>query len=78
MTIRTFKNITPTIGKNTMVDDMALVLGDAVLGDECSVWPMAVIRGDVHKIRIGNRTNVQITLCYMSLMIANMCRVEHR
>lgn len=59
MTIRTFKKITPTVPKSCYVDDMALVLGDVVLGDDVSIWPMAVLRGDVHKIRIGARTNVQ-------------------
>ena len=37
----------------------ALVLGDVVLGDDCSVWPMAVIRGDMHRIRIGERCSIQ-------------------
>lgn len=59
MTIRTFKNITPTTPDSCYVDDMALVLGDVVLGEDVSIWPMAVLRGDVHKIRIGARTNVQ-------------------
>lgn len=59
MTIRTFKNNTPQIAATAWVDEMALVLGDVALGEESSVWPMAVIRGDVHKIRIGARTNIQ-------------------
>lgn len=57
--IETFKNITPTLGKNTWVHERAVVIGDTVLGDDVSVWPCAVIRGDVNQIRIGNRTNVQ-------------------
>ena len=59
MTIRTFKGITPTVPDSCYVDDMALVLGDVVLVEDVSIWPMAVLRGDVHKIRIGARTNVQ-------------------
>lgn len=59
MSIREFDNISPVIGANTYVDDSALVIGDVTIGDECSVWPMVVIRGDVNKIRIGNNTNIQ-------------------
>ncbi|WP_455205646.1 gamma carbonic anhydrase family protein [Kaarinaea lacus] len=59
MGIRSFAGITPTVGNNIFIDDTALVLGDVVMGDDCSVWPMTVIRGDVNKIRVGNRTNIQ-------------------
>lgn len=59
MSIRTYQNITPTLGERTFVDDSAVVLGDVVLGDDASVWPLTVIRGDMHKIRIGARTSVQ-------------------
>ena len=59
LNIRTFQGITPTLGKDVYVDPAATVIGDVVLGDDASVWPGAVIRGDMHKIRIGNRTNVQ-------------------
>ena len=59
MTIREFEAHIPTIGNNTYVDETALVIGDVVIGDECSIWPMVVARGDVNKIRIGNRTNIQ-------------------
>ena len=41
------------------MDETALVIGDVVIGDECSIWPMVVVRGDVNKIRIGHRTNIQ-------------------
>jgi carbonic anhydrase/acetyltransferase-like protein (isoleucine patch superfamily) len=57
--IRKFKNITPTLGKNVYVDEQAGVIGDVVLGDDCSVWPMAILRGDVNKIRVGDRSNIQ-------------------
>lgn len=59
MTTRTFQGITPKLGNNTYVDPAALVLGDAEIGDDCSVWPMTVIRADVNKVRIGSRTNIQ-------------------
>lgn len=57
--IRTFQGIKPTIAKSAYIEDTAVVIGDVVIGEESSVWFNAVVRGDVHYIRIGNRTNVQ-------------------
>ncbi|QAU24598.1 gamma carbonic anhydrase family protein [Dyella sp. M7H15-1] len=57
--VRSFKGITPTLGARTYVDPAATVIGDVVLGDDVSIWPSAVLRGDVHYIRIGARSNVQ-------------------
>lgn len=57
--IRTFEGITPQLGAGVFIDETALVLGDVVLGDEVSIWPMTVLRGDVNSIRIGARTNIQ-------------------
>ena len=57
--IRSFKGINPSIGTNTFIDDSAVVIGDVIMGDDCSVWPLTAIRGDVNIIRIGNRTNIQ-------------------
>ena len=57
--IRSFKNIKPTIGEQTYIDEAACVIGDVEIGKDCSVWPMVVIRGDVNFIRIGDRTNIQ-------------------
>lgn len=59
MTIRTFGGKTPILGARAYVDATALILGDVVLGDDASLWPMAVARGDVQAIRIGARTNIQ-------------------
>lgn len=59
MTLRTFQGRTPQLGERVYIDSACVVLGDVVLGDDCSVWPMAVIRGDMHRIRIGARTSVQ-------------------
>ena len=59
MAIRTFQGIAPTLGARSYVDDAAIVIGDVVLGDDVSIWPGTVIRGDVNFIRIGDRTNVQ-------------------
>lgn len=59
MPVRPYQNVTPQLGARVFIDPSAVVLGDVVLGDDCSVWPMAVIRGDMHRIRIGARTSVQ-------------------
>lgn len=47
------------MGKNCFLADNATLTGDVVMGDDCSVWFNAVVRGDVHSIRIGNNVNVQ-------------------
>jgi len=57
--IRPFDGIEPTIPASAFVDDSAVVIGDVVLGEDTSVWPTAVIRGDVNRIRIGARTSIQ-------------------
>jgi len=62
--IRTFQGITPTIAASAFIEDTAVVIGDVVMGEDCSVWFHAVIRGDVNYIRIGDRTNVQ-DLCML-------------
>ena len=59
MNIRSFQNTIPELGNAVYVDESAVVIGDVVLGDDCSVWPHAVIRGDMHRIRIGKRTSIQ-------------------
>lgn len=62
--IRTFQGIKPTIPKSCFIEGTAVVIGDVVMGEQCSVWFNAVIRGDVNYIRIGDRTNVQ-DLCML-------------
>ncbi len=57
--IKSVKGIEPKFGKNCYLAENATVVGDVVMGDECSVWFNAVVRGDVHYIRMGNRVNVQ-------------------
>jgi len=59
MSLRPFEGIEPRLGDRVYVDPAATIIGDVVLGDDCSVWPGTVIRGDIHHIRIGARTNVQ-------------------
>jgi len=57
--IRTFQQHTPALGERVFVDRSAVVIGDVELGADSSVWPLTVIRGDMHRIRIGQRTSVQ-------------------
>lgn len=57
--IRSHAGITPTLGERVYVDPMAAVIGDVHLGDDSSVWPHTVIRGDMHRIRIGARCSIQ-------------------
>ena len=54
-----FKGATPTVPESVFVAPSAEIIGDVVIGSESSVWFGAVIRGDVHTIRIGARTNIQ-------------------
>ena len=57
--IRSYKGTTPAVPTSCFVDDSAQLIGDVVLGDHASVWMNAVLRGDVHSIRIGAHSNVQ-------------------
>ncbi|KAF1030986.1 MAG: Protein YrdA [Pseudomonas sp.] len=59
MTLRTYQNHTPALGDGAFVDASAVVIGDVEIGADSSVWPLTVIRGDMHRIRIGARTSVQ-------------------
>lgn len=57
--LRPYRGRLPTLGQRVYVDPAASVIGDVELGDDVSVWPFTVIRGDVNIIRIGDRTNIQ-------------------
>ena len=57
--IRPFLDKTPQLGQRVYVDEAATVIGDVVVGDDASIWPGAVIRGDVNHIVIGARSNIQ-------------------
>ena len=59
MSIRPFQQHTPALGERAFVDRSAVVIGDVEIGADSSVWPLTVIRGDMHRIRIGARTSVQ-------------------
>lgn len=59
MAIRSYQQFTPLLGERVFVDASAVVLGDVEIGADSSVWPLVVIRGDMHSIRIGERSSVQ-------------------
>ncbi|TVZ41484.1 carbonic anhydrase/acetyltransferase-like protein (isoleucine patch superfamily) [Alteromonadaceae bacterium 2753L.S.0a.02] len=57
--LRAFQGKAPKLGERVFIDPSAVVIGDVELGDDVSVWPCAVIRGDMHHISVGARTSVQ-------------------
>lgn len=59
MAIRNFEQYAPVIAESAFVDESAVVTGNVVIGADSSVWPMCSVRGDIHSIRIGERTNIQ-------------------
>ena len=59
MLIKSVKGVSPEIGKDCFIAENATIVGDVIMGEECSVWFNAVIRGDVHYIKMGNKVNVQ-------------------
>lgn len=73
MTLRPYKGISPQLGKGVYIDSQACVAGDVSIGNDSSVWPMSVVRGDVNSIVVGQRSNIQdgsilhVTHCYPEL-----------
>lgn len=59
MPIRPFANKSPMVDPSAYVDASAIVIGEVVIGEDSSIWPMVVIRGDINSIRIGKRTSIQ-------------------
>jgi carbonic anhydrase/acetyltransferase-like protein (isoleucine patch superfamily) len=57
--VKSLRGHTPKFGKDCFLADTAVVVGEVVMGDNCTVWFNAVVRGDVHSITIGNNTNIQ-------------------
>ena len=57
--IKSVRGFTPKMGSNCFLADNATIIGDVVMGDDCSIWFNTVLRGDVNSIRIGNRVNIQ-------------------
>ncbi len=57
--IKTLLGKTPVFGKDCYLAENATIVGDVEMGDECSIWFNAVLRGDVHYIKMGNKVNIQ-------------------
>jgi carbonic anhydrase/acetyltransferase-like protein (isoleucine patch superfamily) len=57
--IRSYRGKMPKIAASAYIDPASVIIGDVEIGEDSSIWPLTVVRGDVHHIRIGNRTNVQ-------------------
>ena len=78
------KGVSPKFGNNNFIAENATVVGDVVTGDDCSIWFQAVVRGDVHYIRMGNKVNVQdgailhCTYQKAPLNIGNNVSIGHR
>jgi carbonic anhydrase/acetyltransferase-like protein (isoleucine patch superfamily) len=77
-------DISPSFGNNCFIAENATIVGDVVTGDDCSIWFNAVIRGDVHHIRMGNKVNIQdaavlhCTYKKAPLQIGNRVSIGHR
>lgn len=59
MIIKELNGISPKLGKDCFIAETATIIGQVTTGDQCSIWFNAVIRGDVHYIKLGNKVNVQ-------------------
>lgn len=81
--LKPYKGIFPVLGEGVFIEDSAQVIGDVRIGRDSSVWFNAVVRGDVHYIRIGDRTNVQdnstlhVTKDTYPLVLGNDITVGH-
>jgi len=81
--IRSYRDILPTVPASAYVDPSAQLIGDVVLGENSSVWMNAVVRGDVHSIRIGNGTNIQDCAVLHGMkdlhpvVIGDLCTIGH-
>ncbi|MCB9171178.1 MAG: gamma carbonic anhydrase family protein [Flavobacteriales bacterium] len=82
--VRTLNDSTPRFGQGCFLAETAVVIGDVEMGAQCSVWYHAVVRGDVHRIRIGDRVNIQdgailhCTYQRAALTIGNDVSIGHR
>ena len=82
--VRSWKGIWPSVASGSWIAGSAEVVGDVVVGPDCGIWYGSVVRGDVHRIRIGSRTNVQdlsvlhVTRDRFSLTLGDDVTVGHR
>ena len=57
--LRPYKDLFPKVGQRVMIDPTSVIIGDVRLAEDVGIWPLVVIRGDVHYVEIGARTNIQ-------------------
>ena len=82
--IKKLKGIEPIFGSDCYLAENATIIGDVIIGDQCSVWFQAIIRGDVNSIRIGNKVNIQdaaiihCTYQKTKTIIGNNVSIGHR
>ncbi len=57
--LQVFNTVSPALGRSVYVAESAVVIGDVTLGDDVSIWPATVVRGDVNRVEIGAETNLQ-------------------
>ena len=82
--IKSVRGFTPEFGDDCYLSENATIIGDVIMGDDCSVWFQAVVRGDVNSIRIGNQVNIQDgaiihgTYEKSSTTIGNKVSIGHR
>jgi carbonic anhydrase/acetyltransferase-like protein (isoleucine patch superfamily) len=81
--IKSVRGFTPVLGSNCYLSENATIIGDVIIGDDCSIWFNTVIRGDVNSIRIGNKVNIQdgaVLHCLYersSIVIGNNVSIGH-
>ena len=73
--IRELNGIAPKMGKNCFIAENAAIIGDVTLGDDCSIWYSAVLRGDVNTIKIGDRVNIQDGAVLHTLYQRSICEI---
>ena len=76
--IRTFQNRTPEIHETCMIDGTCVIIGEVSLAEDVSVWPCAVLRGDVNSITVGARSNIQDGLAYLAPNRVNLGLTQER
>lgn len=89
LSLRSFAGMQPKIAERVFIDRSAIIIGDVSIGQDSSVWPLAVIRGDMHTITIGQRTSIQDgCICHIThagpfnpkgfpLVIGDDCTIAH-
>ena len=73
--IRELNGIAPKMGKNCFIAENAAIIGDVTMGDDCSIWYSAVLRGDVNTIKIGDRGNIQDGAVLHTLYQRSVCEI---